>query len=258
MQLSTVHCETVDSIIWKDFSETVLQNNVVVLKIYLPDFEHNIDQLAVLLSHDETIRSLKYHFEKDQHRFIIVRGILRLLLGTVSGQGSAGVRFTLSQNHKPALANYPDICYNVSHSGKHACIALSPKPIGIDVEELNRSFGFKEILETSFSEAEKTQILKNKNPQTEFYRLWTRKESLSKATGLGLGDSLTVLPAIDGLTQISNSLTASENWYTVSFDIDSKAIGSVTFLSSMKKDPIEFSILNLNWLLHDRTVVSQL
>ena len=117
------------------------------------------------------------------------------------------------------------------------------KPIGIDVEALNRSFRFQEVLEISFSETEKTLINTSKDPQTEFYRMWTRKESLSKATGLGLGDRLDALPASDGLTHISSSLTAFEDWCTVSFDIDGNAIGSVTCRSSMKKNPIEFVCL---------------
>lgn len=84
------------------------------------------------------------------------------------------------------MSNYPNIHFNISHSGKWCVCALSNEPIGIDVQKISEKSN--SIMRTMCSEAEYAYLLKlnDKMRDFEFIRLWTLKESFSKCEGKGL------------------------------------------------------------------------
>jgi len=86
---------------------------------------------------------------------------------------------------KPSMQNHPEIRYNISHSGNCiACVISDKYEVGIDVEKV-RSFNpyaAKKIC-TSW---ELERIYSDSDPNREFFRIWTLKESYTKAIGKGL------------------------------------------------------------------------
>lgn len=85
---------------------------------------------------------------------------------------------------KPYLEWYPKIHFNISHC-RHGCIvAVSDRPIGVDIQEI-RSFSWK-VAEQVCCE-EELHLLKNSSDRAkEFTRIWTMKESFVKMTGVGM------------------------------------------------------------------------
>ena len=65
------------------------------------------------------------------------------------------------------------------------CIDINAQKIGVDIEPADRELKNKDIIiEKLFSEKEKEYVRTNKNRR--FLEVWTKKESILKATGEGL------------------------------------------------------------------------
>lgn len=102
--------------------------------------------------------------------------------------------------------------FNLSHSGRYVVCAFSREDVGIDIEKIKPV----EIhcLEHLFSEREKCEIKQSPNPLKEFFRLWTIKESISKAIGKGLALPVEYLEVSDN--NIVNFFNTS--WYIQELD----------------------------------------
>lgn len=98
--------------------------------------------------------------------------------------------FTIEKNEKgkPFLAEYPDVHFNISHCDGLAVCGISSGEIGVDAE-LIRGFSQK-VMTRIFSEEEQSLISSSENPDTDFFRIWTLKESLCKFTGDGIFSGL--------------------------------------------------------------------
>lgn len=86
---------------------------------------------------------------------------------------------------KPIFAGINPICFNLSHAGDYAVCVVCNVPVGIDIEGKHKIN--EKVMKKCFSEKEKfwvNEILEEK--QERFFRLWTAKEAVSKATGKGL------------------------------------------------------------------------
>lgn len=86
---------------------------------------------------------------------------------------------------KPMLTGINPICFNLSHAGDYAVCAVADTSVGIDIEGKHKIN--EKVMKKCFSEKEKiwvNEVLEEK--QERFFRLWTAKEAVSKATGKGL------------------------------------------------------------------------
>ena len=85
---------------------------------------------------------------------------------------------------KPALQDYPQIQFNVSHcKGLISCI-LADVPVGIDVEYVRTYSPYAAM--HALSQQELDDIDRAEDPDRRFFIYWTLKESCIKAMGFGL------------------------------------------------------------------------
>ncbi len=92
-------------------------------------------------------------------------------------------------NQKPYLKGYPEICFNLSHSGTMVMAAFSDHEVGCDIEKIGKgSLG----MVRRFFHPEEQKALEQRalisSPEDwaeEFCRYWTWKESFMKVTGEG-------------------------------------------------------------------------
>lgn len=94
------------------------------------------------------------------------------------------------QKGKPYLREYPDIFFNLSHSGDYVCCALGDGPLGVDIQE--RISGKEKVAERFFTHGERQMLRTCPRQEREalFFRMWSVKESYLKLTGAGLGGGL--------------------------------------------------------------------
>lgn len=94
---------------------------------------------------------------------------------------------------KPVFRDFPELHFNISHSGEWASCALSTIPCGLDIQEI-RPIRTRRLLEKTMSEEEQKHIKAAGNPEWEFCRYWSMKESFLKLTGEGITRSMRELP----------------------------------------------------------------
>jgi len=102
--------------------------------------------------------------------------------------------------------------FNISHSGDYVVLAVSDNKVGIDIEQ-NTGIKDDEILpvgRTVYTENELKWIFEGIDKRKRFFMLWTLKESISKAFGMGLTidvQSFDVTPIINDNTIEINGRT---------------------------------------------------
>jgi len=144
---------------------------------------------AGLLAPDEIRRAARLRSLTDRRRFIVARGMLRLLLGVYADIPSEAIRFAYGSHGKPRLKPSSLLHFNVAHSGERAVYALSrTRRVGIDIEHLNREFAFERVARRFFARPEFENLLRMPEARRRraFFALWTCKEAVIKATGKGL------------------------------------------------------------------------
>jgi 4'-phosphopantetheinyl transferase len=163
-----------------------------VWRIYIPDF--NFEKAEFFLSPEEKKRMGKYKFEKDRKTYAAGRSALRLILSRFLKEKPRDLKFTYNNYGKPKIETHSEtkICFNISHSGEFALIAVGfDAEIGIDIEFAGE-LDYLALAESVFSEQELAELktVPVKYLKTSFYKLWTRKEAFIKAVGMGLSFSL--------------------------------------------------------------------
>lgn len=149
-----------------------------------------VHAMQALLSSDERERAGGFFFERDRQRFIVARGILRMLLGRYLNCRPDEVVFSYGPNGKPALSPETGLYFNVAHSEGLALYAFTRVgEVGIDVECMRDLPEWEQIAESAFSSHELAQLraCPPDRRRDEFFRAWTRQEAVLKALGTGLG-----------------------------------------------------------------------
>lgn len=154
--------------------------------------EPAVGRLQALLAADERERARRFRFERDRCRYVVGRGLLRVLLSRYLATRPEEIRFAYGPHEKPALAGAGPR-FNLSHSGSVALLAFSSGgEVGIDVERDDGDFARERIPERFFSSAEVKALraLPRALQSRAFLSCWTRKEAFIKARGDGLSLAL--------------------------------------------------------------------
>ncbi len=188
----------------------------------------SLEAFTTLMSPDEADRANRYFYPKDKNRFIISRGALRIILSRYMNIPPTAVEFEIGENKKPHIKNNATgLHFNLSHSGDWILLAVSNSTVGADVEFINPDYGYQEVLADNFSTAEISYI-NRKSSLERFFMLWTRKESLTKATAKGLDEDLKLIPSLDGDQLIPATVIASVNdWCVDTFKLSENYFASI-------------------------------
>lgn len=236
--MSSIHCQYLENPQWElgNSKPIDFESEIRIHKIYIPDHVSAIPFYFGLLDDSEKKRAKNYLQAKDGQRFIIARGILKVLASQYLGIAALEVVIKVGANKKPfiSVTSSTQLDYNISHSGNWILIAFGYGNIGIDVEEIQSSFNYESLLPVCFSQVEQECIHDYANPRVMFYRLWTRKESLVKATSKGLDDHLPLLTCLDGEWELLERFGHGLFWQTKSFTLDDHHVASISFSDSKK------------------------
>lgn len=148
-------------------------------------------RLAALLSEPERRRAAAFHFEHSRREYIAAHALKRWMLSAAAGGDPRDWRFAAGPWGKPVVADRDGPHFNLSHAEGLVACALSPDvPVGIDVEPADRRAPID--VATRFSPDERSWLLDlpESERQPGFFRLWTMKEAVVKATGRGMAQAL--------------------------------------------------------------------
>jgi 4'-phosphopantetheinyl transferase len=155
-----------------------------------PPVRH-VERLTGLLSEAEHVRAGQFCLERDRRRFVVRRGLLRLILGWYLTIPADRLRLSSGVAGKPGLApsQARGIDFSLSHSHGIALYAVTcDRRIGVDIERVRTVPGSHGLAEQVLSPREYAvfRALPRERQQAALFCAWTRKEAYAKACGQGL------------------------------------------------------------------------
>ena len=213
-----------------------IQHQVEVWIVDLAVNSEVLQQALTLLSRHEIETSNRLKFENLKNRYVVAHAVLRTLLAHYLQVLPQDLHFTCGPNGKPSLTHFPQLRFNMSHSGTVAAFAFTSNcEIGIDLEGMRHVSDLPQIASNFFSEAEKLDLAQVSGTAFEqaFYRGWVRKEAYVKAIGAGLllafaSFRVSLLPnAPPRLLAISQGDAGA--WALHSFKVGAHYVGAVAY-----------------------------
>jgi len=159
----------------------------------LADEESEKESIALMGSAElEALARIKAPHRRME--FLYGRATLRRLLAIYGGTAAEGIMINHDSGGKPCAKTFNEHwipVFNVSHSGDVLAIAVSPHgQVGIDVEQADRKLGndLENIAKRHFSleEWRTLEATPSESRLDVFFRMWTLKEAILKAVGVGL------------------------------------------------------------------------
>ena len=174
---------------WRPFRKI---DHIVVEHVDLrqnPQFEENA---LTWLNDQELQRWERFLFPGPKRRFALCRAALRHQLCECLDCSNDQLSFEESEHGKPAAlvrGRLAPISFNISHSGDHGLLAFaSSGRIGVDVEERVENRHIDLLCDTVLGPNERREIstVSGQEKIAMFFKLWTVKEALIKALGVGI------------------------------------------------------------------------
>jgi phosphopantetheinyl transferase len=150
------------------------------------------------------------------------------------------------EHGKPFLVGNTSVKFNLSHGGNYAVLAIADREVGVDIENLERKANMDKIAKRVFTEAEREYIkgqgigfwdfaqndkmvrndtakpvILGEVPESiaegtlRFFQIWTAKEAVMKATGLGF----TLDPLSFSVVPFDKFCEANDKIWTISSNI---------------------------------------
>ena len=144
-----------------------------------------IDLESALGAMTEQRRTKVMKFKHEQGRKLSAAAYMLLCKALREEYGiNEAPLFEYSEHGKPSIVGHPEIFFNLSHCRSVAACVVASSPVGVDVEDVRE---FKDSLARYvLNDEEYAMISSSPQPDREFIRLWTMKESCLKLTGEGI------------------------------------------------------------------------
>jgi 4'-phosphopantetheinyl transferase len=152
-----------------------------------------LDKYRALLSETERAKEKRFHFEKDQHRYLITRALVRTVLSRYAPISPTAWEFVQNEHGRPELspviARSVELVFNISHTRGLIALGVARRgALGVDVENIAAREVTLAIARRFFApeEADALARIPAETQRRRFFEYWTFKESYIKARGLGL------------------------------------------------------------------------
>uniref|UniRef100_A0A1I7SYN2 L-aminoadipate-semialdehyde dehydrogenase-phosphopantetheinyl transferase n=1 Tax=Caenorhabditis tropicalis TaxID=1561998 RepID=A0A1I7SYN2_9PELO len=164
-----------------------------------PSFQNNFRKAVLCVSENDLEDQRRFRFKEDALACLIGRLMPRKAAVLLTSKPWSSLEFNRNSNGKPSLTKTSNFEYNVSHQGDLVVLATGTTRIGVDVmkiDETRRETAAEQMesLKRHFSEEEIESVkggeMDEEKRWNAFYRIWCLKESILKATGVGLPDGL--------------------------------------------------------------------
>ncbi len=149
-------------------------------------------QYQELLTPEELSQYRRYYFEKDRHRYLVTRALVREVLSRYMPVTPEAWRFGANRYGRPYVVDpvgvAEQIDFNISHTDGLIVLGVCHgKVLGVDAENTRRA-ALLDVADRYFSASESNSLrsLPLQYQPTRFWELWTLKESYIKARGMGL------------------------------------------------------------------------
>jgi 4'-phosphopantetheinyl transferase len=150
--------------------------------------------LVALLDEHERARLVRFRRADDRARYLAAHALARRAVAAVGDTDPAALVIDRTcrcgePHGKPSVPGGPE--FSLTHAGDLVGVAVHARPVGLDVERARPMSDLAGVAAHARSPAEPLP------DAAGFFRLWTRKEALLKATGRGLAGPMSDI-TLDG------------------------------------------------------------
>lgn len=162
----------------------------------------NPNLMAESLLHPDDAKALSDHPERRLLQRVS-RYYRRKLLATALNQAPNTLVFSQTAWGKPIILQYEQLGFNQSHTPLLYSLAWSQDiaHLGLDIENKNRVINQSALAQRILTDTEYQYFLQASDPQAYLLKLWTIKEAVLKASGLGIRVNLNSLETACESTQ---------------------------------------------------------
>lgn len=164
-----------------------------------------------LLGPQERDRAARFRFGRDRTTYVVAHALWRGLLGRCLGVAPADVPLRFAASGQPELPGTGWVT-SLSHSGTLVMLAASrAAALGVDIERAPSSARLQALAGEICSAEERESLcaLPEAAREHALLQLWTRKEALLKAAGIGLAWSPASFSAPAGVSVVLPGATTS-------------------------------------------------
>lgn len=152
-----------------------------------------LNEYWALLSAEERRKQRRFYFERDRHRYLVTRAMVRTVLSKYADLAPEQWLFATNPYGRPEVANEDtdarSLSFNLSHTSGLIVLGVTrSRAIGVDVENVCEQRAAVEIADRFFAPEEVSALrtLPAQEQGRRFFEYWTLKEAYIKARGMGL------------------------------------------------------------------------
>ena len=134
-----------------------------------------VQRMIPLVSAQRREQALRYKHVLGQFCCLKSWMMLREMSGLVG-------EWSYNEHGKPYIPDGP--YFSISHCKEGIAVAIDDEPVGIDIESIRRAD--EDLIIRTMCAREQEEIRSAQDPTRAFTRLWTQKEALVKAQGIGI------------------------------------------------------------------------
>lgn len=186
-----------------------------------------------VLSADERARADRLRSLLLRRRFVARCTLVRHVLGSLVGVSPEALAFETTANGKPRLmlpgraagARVAALDFNLSHAENVLALAVAfDRQVGVDVEVVRLGVDVLVVAEAQFTagELEWLQALPPEQQRLAFYRLWTRREAISKVSGQGIASPPVATPSLATLHPFEFRLGETDVIGALALDVEAR------------------------------------
>jgi phosphopantetheinyl transferase len=154
------------------------------------------------LSDYERSKADRFKHECDYSSYVSMHALLRIELSKLLKTKARSIKIGVTEYGKPFIPDI-DLPFSLSSSRNLFAFVVGRKNqfLGIDIEQIKPEIDFINISRNYFSVEEQQLVLSFNNiadQKRTFFEIWTRKEALLKAIGVGINTELTKIPVLLG------------------------------------------------------------
>lgn len=187
-----LHCTTIATPQYTALTGAPEPGSVLVHFATLADLVPRILDLSTLLDKHEQDRAARFVHAVDRDRYVLGHGYLREVLAWVTGQAPEAMTFQRGPFGKPTMDGSA-LHFNFSDTKDAVLVGIAQHELGVDIETMTRRVNHERVAEHYFTPEEIADISSSPDHKRRFLDFWTRKESVLKASGVGIMDDLRAL-----------------------------------------------------------------
>jgi len=180
-----------------------MKPEICVIKIGAPIDERTFYFLIQFAPPEKKARILRQRIKQNADNMAVGAALAKYIVWKAFHIPTDKQNIAYGTHGKPYLRDYPNVHFNISHSGQYVVCAVADRPVGIDVQVIGAYR--PDVAARVCTGKELARLGASDDPAVEFTKLWTQKEANLKMLGYGITGGIRELPTGDE-TQIKTTI----------------------------------------------------